>query len=105
MKRIKQFRYYGNDIEKNAPRQGDIFFKGNWFQDIGAVSHLGVQAMPGIRFYLNNSSSSISVVQTGIYELDLGDLGIIQSFKLDFSSFDAKDLKYGIIVDVVYEGA
>ena len=108
MKRIRQFRYYGNNAEKNSPRYGDVFFKGNWFQDLGAVSHLGVQAMPGVRFSLNNSSSSISVGQTGIYELDLGDLGIIQSFKLDFSSLQGKEdqiLKYGIVVDVIYEGA
>lgn len=108
MKRIKQFRYYGKDnIDKNMPRQGEVFFKGNWFQNINAVSHIGVQAIPGVRFYLNDSPSSLMVGQTGIYELDLGNLGIIQSFKLDFSSLKDKEeqiLEYGIIVDVVYEG-
>lgn len=104
MKRIRQFRYYDNPSE-NSPRTGLDFKNDNWFKSIGPVSHLGVQATPGTRFYLNDSTSTISVGQTGIYEIDLGSLGIIQSFKIDVSSIDFNNLpKTGIIVDVVYEG-
>lgn len=104
MKRVKQFRYYGENNSKNAPRNFE--FKDNWFKNIGAVSHLGVQATPGVRFYLNDQTNSIEVGQTGIYELNLENLGIIKTFKLDFVGLDTDSVaKYGIIVDVVYEGA
>ena len=105
MKRIRQFRYYNNPSD-NSPRTGLDFQNGNWFESIGPVSHLGVQATPGTRFYLNGSTQTISVGHTGIYEIDLGDLGVIQSFKLDMSSVDLNSIqKTGIIVDVIYEGA
>ena len=79
---------------------------GNIFQDYGSISKMGIQCRPNTRFRLNDSQYEIVVGETGIYEIDLGDLGVIQSFKLDMSSVDLNNIqKTGIIVDVIYEGA
>lgn len=103
MKRVMQFRYFGSDDPRTYPK---IDFSENILRNYGNVSHLGIQAPPGVEFYLNSSTATITVGSTGIYELDLGNLGTIRSIRFPKSSLNNDDVKvYGIIVDVVYEGA
>jgi hypothetical protein len=81
---------------------------GNLFKDYGMVSHLGIQGPSGLKFYLNNSMHPISIGETGIYELNLENIGRITSIRFD------KDSLYGLynsgnqidrlIIDIVYEG-
>ena len=109
MKQIKQFRYYYSDSPDNYPNltnyQGELT-AGNIFSGHGDISHLGIQAMPGTKFYLNDSPLPIAIGFTGIYELQLEGLGHIYSIR-----FDANDIeKYiqtsanRIFIDIVYEG-
>jgi hypothetical protein len=49
---------------------------------------LGIQAMPGTLFYLNNSKHAISVGTTGIYELNLEGLGQIFSIQFNRDSLN-----------------
>ena len=107
MKYIRQFRYYGIGSEKNYPTDltyGELK-AGNIFKNCGAVTQLGIQAVPGTLFYLNNSSSSIAVGSTGIYELNLEGLGVISAIRFDQHSLERiEENSDGILIDIVYEG-
>ena len=109
MKQVKQFRFYGTNNENNYPTNltyGELRV-GNIFRNLGLVLHLGVQALPGTLFYLNNSPHPIGVGSTGIYELDLEGLSQISSIRFDKASLDRVDGSEGtqLIIDVLYEGA
>lgn len=108
MKRVKQFRYYGesNIDKKNTPgTTAYVLHYGNIFKDCGVISHLGIQAKPGTQFRLNGNSSLIHVGMTGIYELDLGNLGVIKSIQFELDSLNDPDItSYGLIIDIIYEG-
>lgn len=108
MKQVKQFRYYGSMSDKNYPKglsYGDLRI-GNIFNNLGVVTHLGIQATPGTQFYLNNSQNSICVGSTGIYELNLEGLGQIFAIKFAQPSLDLIEQTHdGLFIDVVYEGA
>jgi len=65
-KKIKQFRYYGENNENNQPLTvvGNTgpramnyldFMNGNVFANYYPIVQLGIQAMPGTKFYLNNA--------------------------------------------------
>ena len=108
MKQIKQFRYYGSMSNKNYPENlsyGELR-AGNIFKNLGIVTHLGIQAIPGTVFYLNNSQHPILVGSTGIYELNLEGLG--QIFAIKFAQETLEHIEQGtngLLIDVVYEGA
>lgn len=113
MKKVRQFRYYSNGDERNFPRTlllNDLI-NHNIFQQYGVVLQLGIQAPPRTRFYLNNGESSIMVGVTGIYELDMENLGIISSIRFDEQSINndeeiRKNIQNdGLIIDIIYEGA
>lgn len=110
MRRITQFRFRGNSNEENYPttlRQDDLTV-GNLFRDYGPVSQFGIQAPPGLRFYLNNSAYPIMVGETGIYELDLENVGRITAIRFersDLETFYARpDPADKLLIDIVYEG-
>lgn len=107
MKKIKQFRYYSDTSKNNYPKQimtyGNLHSR-NIFEDLGAVTHIGIQAPSGTEFYLNNSSSSIKVGSTGIYELDLQGMGSITAIRFSKTSLEAiENWTDGLIIDVLYE--
>lgn len=111
MKKIAQFRYRGEDHEENYPNiesYTDKLTYGNIFQDYGFVSHLGIQGPVGMRFYLNFSSCPIMIGQTGIYELDLEDIGRISAIRFDRTDIDTyytdNPRNDKILIDIVYEG-
>ena len=110
MKHIKQFRYYGSKSSNNYPALSNyqgILSAGNLFASHGGISQLGIQALPGTKFYLNNSPHSITVGATGIYELDMHGLGHIYSIKFDpttLASYDKENSTARILIDIVYEG-
>ena len=117
MKKIAQFRYRGQNSDgtnhpDNFPQYEfyiDKLTDGNIFQDFGPVTHLGIQAPVGIKFYLNSSPNPIMIGQTGIYELDLENIGRISSIRFDRTDLNnyytdnaRNDM---ILIDIVYEGA
>ena len=113
MKQIKQFRYHGSSQAaqaKNYPNVSNyygILTKGNLFASHGGISHLGIQAIPGTKFYLNNSVFPIEVGSTGIYELETGGLGNIFAIRFDSVTldwYDAVGTSNRILIDIVFEG-
>lgn len=113
MKRLKQFRYYGPNDPRNFPTYADYYNRligNNIFSETSSISHLGIQAMPGTIFYLNNDfNNAISIGTTGIYELDLENLGLIFSIRFQKESIDlltntGTNINDRILIDIIYEG-
>lgn len=114
---IKQFRYYNEaevkkgDKSNNYPQDatmekfanGDVFKEANCFP----ISQLGIQAIPGTRFYLNNSDMGdyIIVGQTGIFELDLSNQTEITAIQFEMNSMEAINANpnANLIVDIIYD--
>lgn len=109
-KYLKQFRYYGtgspfnhpSSISKTNLESGSIFFNQS---NLSSIASLGIQAIPGFKFYLNDSVDPIIIGSTGIYELSLSENYEITSLKFDKEALklvdDLSNSAY-IIVDLVY---
>ena len=110
MKQIKQFRYYGSNNEQNYPANAisySILTTGNLFKSHGIITHLGIQGIPGTKFYLNDSVYAIEIGDTGIYELDLSGQGYIHTIRFDKTTLNVYDNNTDqdrLIIDIVYEG-
>ncbi|MBO7535626.1 MAG: hypothetical protein J6T34_00605, partial [Bacilli bacterium] len=69
------------------------------------IVQLGVQCLPGTKFYLNNSSDPIIIGSTGIYEIDL--IGETEISALSFDSGSISSVNNNdnasLIVDMIYE--
>ena len=122
--RIKQYRYYAeavenssNGNEKNQPREivsesgGYIptsynhYVSGLVFGDAFPILQLGVQALPGTKFYLNNALEPIIIGSTGIYELDLEGQTEINAISFDLESMELikNNNNAFLIVDIIYD--
>ena len=68
---IKQYRFYACEDERNQPaaKDWDAYVNGSVFAY--PILQLGIQALPGTKFYLNTSPDPVIIGSTGIYELDL----------------------------------
>lgn len=107
---VKQFRYYGETSPLNYPENVTYaaLATGNIFSKTPAITQLGIQADPDLKFYVNNSTDPIYVGATGIYELDLQGLGTISSIRIDRDSL--RNINYetkrnSLMIDIIYEGA
>jgi hypothetical protein len=121
--KIKQFRYYA---EGSTPSQGNEknqpiviahdsgsqvpvsyshYCSGLVFGDAFPILQLGVQALPGTKFYLNNALEPIIIGSTGIYELDLGGQTEITAINFDMDSMELiRDNNSAfLIVDIIYD--
>lgn len=116
MKRIAQLRYHGEKSPLNNPTSLTKldWTLGNIFENYGTVSHLGIQGVPGLRFYLNNGNNSIMIGDTGIYEINLEHIGRITALRFEDDKIfqdaydkqsNISDSRNSLIVDIVYEGA
>lgn len=121
--KIKQYRYYADGPvqtqpnEKNQPKtiSGDSgnavpvtlehYKSGLVFGDAFPVLQLGVQALPGTKFFLNNALEPIIIGSTGIYELDLGGQTEITAISFEGKSMELiRDNNNAfLIVDVIYD--
>ena len=106
-KQVRQFRYYAPNSPKNYPSgmkyQSSV--SGSVFSETLPVFQLGIQALPGTQFYLNDSVHPVIIGSTGIYELDLEGKGTISAISFDNKSIDMiseNDNAY-LIVDVIYD--
>ena len=112
-KTVMQYRYYGNNNPHNQPSDidqismaiGTTFLSDQIKSDYGLITMLGIQALPGTKFYLNQNIDPIIVGHTGIFELDL--TGKSSIYKLAFSLDSLREvnaLENGhLIIDVVYD--
>lgn len=106
-KQVKQFRYYN---EGNASKNTDGITKNdlvsaNIFFNYPEITQLGIQTLPGVEFYLNNSIYSIQIGNTGIYELDVKGITSITNIHFDaesISMIDKSPTGY-LIIDIIYE--
>ena len=103
---VKQFRYYGPNHSKNYPEQVNYssLAAGNIFANYNPVTQLGIQAEPGVKFYVNYSTDPIMIGDTGIFELDLEGLGTITSIRFDRNDLEAVKDTGPILIDIIYEG-
>lgn len=106
-KQIKQFRFYAEKDKRNYPEIISInnLCTGSIFANYMPISQLGIQALPGTKFYLNNSFLPIVIGYTGLYELDVDNLAEITSLVFDNESINKinKTPETYLIVDIVYE--
>ena len=110
-KHIMQFRYY-NDEQGNNNQPESLKAKNlekgenNIFSKYTPITQLGIQTLPGTRFYLNsNIEGPIIIGSTGIYELDLEGISKINSLYFDSTSLKliADNPNAFLIIDVIYE--
>ena len=109
-KHIMQFRYYndeqGNNQPENLKAKNLVEKENNVFSKYTPITQLGIQALPGTRFILNeNIEGPVIIGSTGIYELDLEGISKINSLRLDPKSLDliADNPNAFLIIDVIYE--
>lgn len=106
-KRIQQFRYYTNKHVNNQPTNISYqnLVSGSIFSNYLPITQLGVQGLPGMKFYLNNSREGIIIGNTGIYELDLQGQAEITALSFDAASVNAvRNNENGyLIVDIIYD--
>ena len=113
-KKIKQFRYYAENDTNTNPNYTRNFpssisyrnlVSGSIFATSTPIVQLGIQALPGTRFYLNGNNNPIIIGNTGIYELDLQGQGEITALSFEATSIQAiRDNEYAyLIVDIIYE--
>jgi hypothetical protein len=107
-KQIMQFRYYAEGIDgkgKNYPQNISKakLSSGSIFSNYLPITQLGIQALPGTKFYLNNGTTPIIIGSTGIYELDLEGLSEITNLSFDASSVESisRNNNAYLIVDVI----
>lgn len=107
-KRIQQVRYYGDNNSKNQPTSltGNELRTGSIFSNYIPIRQLGIQTLPGVKFYVNDSPSPIIVGATGIYELDIDGLADITGLSFDTTAINlikASPSTNYLLVDLIYE--
>lgn len=109
-KEVKQFRFYDNANSggKNYPTTitQRSLVSGSAFADYMPITQLGIQSLPGTKFYLNNSNNPIIIGYTGIYELNLEGMAEITALSFDVKSLEAINGNPNsyLIIDIIYEG-
>ena len=110
-KKIQQVRYYpsssGSQNNKNYPSNVTkaTLKSGNAFISYLPIVQLGIQTLPGVKFYLNGANNEIIIGSTGIYEIDVSESSQITGLSFDESSLsmiDGSGSGY-LIVDILYE--
>ena len=109
MKHMMQFRYKSLNNENNYPNYSDYpveLTNRNIFKDYDSISQLGIQAPPGLIFYLNNSPNPLTIGKTGIYELDLEGIGRIHTIRFDINTLEQliSNTENYLIIDIIYDG-
>lgn len=104
-KQVMQFRYYGEDNEANYPKakassiSAATLKSGKIFANYLPITHLKIQSVEGVKFYINGGVNSIMLGSSGVYELDLE--GISSIHKLTFDSNN--NYSAPLIIDIIYE--
>lgn len=105
-KKFKQFRYYGDNSLKNNITAEELVDGSIFTSEITNITQLGVRAIPGTEFYINDNANPIIIGFLGIFELDFQE-GSITSLKFNQSSINAinQNVNGGyIIVDILGNG-
>ena len=109
MKKIMQFRYDSPTSQENYPKYENynlVLANENIFNNYKSITQIGIQAPPGVKFYLNKSSNPITIGKTGIYELDLTGMGFISAIRFsspELATFIDADNTARLLIDIIYE--
>lgn len=70
---VEQYRFYGADNPNNYPEEATMakYIDGTIFDSRYIISQLGIQSLPGVKFYLNGSLIPITIGASGVYDLDI----------------------------------
>ena len=102
---IRQYRFDGINSSKNYNINSvrDLV-TGNFISGYAPIIQLGIQALPGTRFYLNDAIEPIIIGDTGIFEIELKGVIEISKIQFDCVSLDtiAKNKSAILIVDTIY---
>ena len=112
-KTVIQYRYYDNNNTHNQPTtidklslaMGTAFLSEEIKANYGLISSLGIQSLPGTKFYLNQNIDPVILGKTGIFELDLTGKSSIYKLTFDIESLDKiEQVENGyLIVDTIYD--
>lgn len=95
--RFQQFTYTADKEE-----MVDSLKDGSLFSSI-SIQQLGIQALPGTKFYINGSNSPVLVGFSGLFNLDLTDQGEITELRFDLNSLNyIKKTNSILIIDIAY---
>lgn len=97
--RFQQFTYTADKEEMvESLKDGSLFSS-------MSIQQLGIQALPGTKFYINGSNSPVLVGFSGLFNLDLTDQGEITELRFDLNSLKyIKDTNSILIIDIAYTG-
>ena len=104
---VKQFRYYNDGSQKNSSPglNTEQFISGRVFNGYYPIVQLGIQSLPGTKFFLNDSYNPVIIGNTGIYELDI--IGQTEITSLTFAAETMRAIARNdnayLIVDIIYE--
>lgn len=107
MQTIKQYRFYDSSKHNIATTGEDPIenlMTGNFLSGNTPIVRLGIQALEGTRFYLNDMVEPIIIGSSGIFELELKGVIEISNIRFDAVSIDAiiKNKNATLIIDTVY---
>ena len=109
--KVIQVRYY-SDNDKTNTYPGDVnrfrLITGEAFDSYTPILQLGIQTIPGTKFYINKKvTEPIYVGQSGVYEIDFNNKTSIGSLSFDLESIELIHQNPGgyLIVDIIYEEA
>lgn len=111
-KKLTQFRFYSDGSSQNYPVKNisnksvttQDYVSGSIFRDAFPILQLGIQALPGTKFYLNGNINPIYVGSSGIYDLDIKEEIRINGLAFEQDSMNRiNDTGSAIlIVDILY---
>ena len=106
-KKVSQLRYYGNGNNNNYPVNitAQDLVSGQAFTNFGSIYQIGIQTLPGTKFFLNGSAYPIIIGITGIYELEVTNFSTIKQIQFDptaISLIENNSSAY-LIIDMLYE--
>lgn len=106
--KMLQFRYYKDNNKNNNPQNWNWthYCSPDTFKQYSPIVSIGIQSLPGIKFYLNDSLNPIIIGVSGIFELDISNTSAtINSLRIDQQSINLiKSLENGyLIIDIIYE--
>lgn len=118
---IAQVRFYSDGNENNTEKFNltgledneeekklihTDFCSNEAFKDFIPIRRLGIQTLPGTRFYLNGNTEPVIVGPSGVYELDLSSetSAVLSSLSFDIKSMEIiNNLSNGyLIIDMIY---
>lgn len=107
IQKFKQFRYYNDTSNKNFPvgLTKEQLETGECFDGLFPAVEIGISALPGTKFYLNNGVEPVIVNFSGLFDLNFtGSGGIITGLKFDIHGLNYisdNDSAY-LLIDIVY---